>query len=172
MEPLLALDRWIRYTQSELQSLRADTIQQREDEKFVHRIQQGQLDSIQAQVREISQQCAELTEAITGPFNHVRQICRALDRIVHDFNQYLDSVSSSDSQWSLDNKTVGTWLSIRPSLSKFSKKLTFPIELCSPLYLYTLSQQLQSGNLSSCAVANRLDRELCVCVWKSCFYGQ
>ena len=60
MEPLLALDRWIRYTQSELQSLRADTIQQREDEKFVHRIQQGQLDSIQAQVREISQQCAEL----------------------------------------------------------------------------------------------------------------
>ena len=55
MEPLLALDRWIRYTQSELQSVRSDTIQQREEEKAVRRIQQMQLDSIQGQVRDISQ---------------------------------------------------------------------------------------------------------------------
>ena len=46
METLLALDRWIRYTQSELQSLRVDTIQQKEEEKSIHRIQQAQLDSI------------------------------------------------------------------------------------------------------------------------------
>ena len=56
MEPLLALDRWIRYTQSELQSLRADTIQQREEQNAVHRIQQIYLDSIQGQVRENFQQ--------------------------------------------------------------------------------------------------------------------
>ena len=55
VEPLLALDRWIRYTQSELQSVRSDTIQQREEEKAVRRIQQMQLDSIQGQVRDISQ---------------------------------------------------------------------------------------------------------------------
>ena len=40
----------------------------------------------------ISQECAELTEAITDLFHHVRLIRSALDRIVHDFNHQLDSV--------------------------------------------------------------------------------
>ena len=65
MEPLLALDGRIRCTQSELQSLRVDTIQQKEEEKSIHRTQQAELDSIQSQVRDLSQQLAEVTEAIT-----------------------------------------------------------------------------------------------------------
>ena len=92
MEPLLALDRWIRYTQSELQSLRADTIQYKEEEKSIHRIQQAQLDSIQSQVRDLSQQLTEVTEAITELFNHVRQLRGTLDKIVNDFNHHFDSV--------------------------------------------------------------------------------
>ena len=92
MEPLLALDRWIRYTQSELQSLRADTIQQKEEEKSIHRIQQMQLDSIQNQVRDLSQQTAELTEAITELFNHVKDIRGSLANILHDFNRHFDSL--------------------------------------------------------------------------------
>ena len=92
MEPLLALDRWVRYTQSELQSLRADTIQQKEEEKSIHRIQQMQLDSIQNQVRDLSQQTAELTEAITELFNHVKDIRGSLASILHDFNRHFDSL--------------------------------------------------------------------------------
>ena len=92
MEPLLALDRWIRYTQSELQSLRADTIQHKEEEKSIHRIQPAQLDSVQSQVRDLSQQLAELTEAITELFNHVRQLRGTLDKIVNDFNHHFESV--------------------------------------------------------------------------------
>ena len=92
MEPLLALDRWIRYTQSELQSPRADTIQQKEEEKSIHRIQQTQLDSIQSQVRDLSQQLAEVTEAITEFFNHVRQIRGALDNSVCDFHHHFDTL--------------------------------------------------------------------------------
>ena len=88
MEP----DRWIRYTQSELQSLRADTIQQKEEEKSIHRIQQMQLDSIQNQVRDLSQQTAELTEAITELFNHVKDIRGSLANILHDFNRHFDSL--------------------------------------------------------------------------------
>ena len=88
MEPLLALDRWIRYTQSELQSLRADTIQQKEEEKSIHRI----LQSIQNQVRDLSQQTAELTEAITELFNHVKDIRGSLANILHDFNRHFDSL--------------------------------------------------------------------------------
>ena len=96
MEPLLALDRWIRYTQCELQSLRADTIQQKEEEKSIHRIQQTQLDSIQSQVRDLSQQMTEITEAITELFNHVRQIRGTLDSIVSDFNHHFDTVPSNN----------------------------------------------------------------------------
>ena len=92
MEPLLALDRWIRYTQSELQSLRADTIQQKEKEKSIHRIQQTQLDSIQRQVRSLSPRMAEITEAITELFNHVQQIRGTLESIVSDFNHHVDTV--------------------------------------------------------------------------------
>ena len=91
MEPLLALDRWIRYTQSELQSLRVDTIQQKEEEKSIHRIQQALLDSFQSQVRELSQRLAEVTEAITELSNHVRRLRGALDSIVNDFNHHFDS---------------------------------------------------------------------------------
>ena len=92
MEPLLALDRWICYAQSELQSLRADTIQQKEEEKSIHRIQQMQLDSIQNQVRDLSQQTAELTEAITELFNHVKDIRGSLASILHDFSRHFDSL--------------------------------------------------------------------------------
>ena len=92
MEPRLALDRWIRYTQSELQSLRVDAIQQKEEEKSIHRIQQAQLVSIQSQGRDLSRQLAEVTEAITGLFNHVEHLRGTLDSIANDFNHHFDSV--------------------------------------------------------------------------------
>ena len=95
MEPRLALDRWIRYTQSELQSLRVDAIQQKEEEKSIHRIQQAQLVSIQSQVRDLSRQLAEVTEAITGLFNHVEHLRGTLDSTVNDFNHHFDSVHSN-----------------------------------------------------------------------------
>lgn len=91
-EPLLALDRWTLYTQSELQSLRWDTIQQREEDKSVHRIQQMQLESIRGQMRDISQQCTEPTDAVAELYNHVREIRNALDRIVHDLGSHFDSI--------------------------------------------------------------------------------
>ena len=90
MEPLLALDRWTRYT-----SLCSDTIQQREEEQAVHRIHQMQLDSIQGQVRDISQQCSELTDAVTELFNHIRHIRSALDKMIGGFNQHFDTISQN-----------------------------------------------------------------------------
>ena len=65
--------------------------QQKEEEKSIHRIQQAQLDSIQSQVRDLSQQLAEVTEATTELFNHVR----TRDSIVDDFNHHFDSVHSN-----------------------------------------------------------------------------
>ena len=81
--------------QSELQSLRVDTIQQKEEEKSIHRTQQAELDSIQSQVRDLSQQLAEVTEAITELFNHGRHLRGTLDSIVSDFNHHFDSVHSN-----------------------------------------------------------------------------
>ena len=40
-----------------------------------------------------SQQCAELTEAISDLFNHIGQIRSALDRVAPDFNHHFASVS-------------------------------------------------------------------------------
>ena len=64
-DPLLPLIRWIHYTQTELQSVRANLIHHREEELAVRRVQQSQLDSLQAQVRELAQQQAEFSEQMT-----------------------------------------------------------------------------------------------------------
>ena len=92
MEPLLALDRWIRYTQCELQSLRADTLQQRETDKSIQKIQQSQLDALQSQVRELSQQMSEVMESVAELYGHVKHLRTALDHIVSDFRNHFDSL--------------------------------------------------------------------------------
>ena len=53
-DPLLSLNRWIHYTRTELQSVRADLLHHREEELAVRRLQQSQPDSLQAQVRELA----------------------------------------------------------------------------------------------------------------------
>ena len=64
---LAALERWIRYTQVELQSLRSDLIQQRQEEISVRQLQQAQLDSLQCQVRDIQKEACETQQNLSEP---------------------------------------------------------------------------------------------------------
>ena len=69
-EPLLPLNRWIHYTQTELQSVREDLLHHREEESAVRRLQQSQLDSLQVQIRELAQKQAEFSEQMTEVASH------------------------------------------------------------------------------------------------------
>ena len=64
-DPLLPLQRWIQYTQVELQSLRTDCRHQFEQIESTRRIQQSQLDSLQQQVRDLAQQQHQVSEEVT-----------------------------------------------------------------------------------------------------------
>ena len=77
-DPLLPLNRWIHYTQTELQSVRADLLHHREEELAVRRLQQSQLDSLQAQIRELAQQQTEISEQMTEVANAVTDMFHQL----------------------------------------------------------------------------------------------
>ena len=64
-DPLLPLQRWIRYTQAELQQIRSDLQYRIEEDNSIRRLQQAQLDSLQVQVRDLAQQQSETCEHIT-----------------------------------------------------------------------------------------------------------
>ncbi|CAE7306907.1 unnamed protein product [Symbiodinium sp. CCMP2592] len=78
LDPLLPLQRWIQYTQGELQSLRADCRHQFEQITSTERIQQSQLDSLQSQIRELAQQQAQFSAEMTEIANTVTDLCNKI----------------------------------------------------------------------------------------------
>ena len=91
-DPLLPLTRWIHYTQTELQSVRADLIHHREEELAVWRLQQSQLDSLQVQVRELAQQQTEFSEQMTEVANAVTDMFHQLGVLRNSFNQAMNDM--------------------------------------------------------------------------------
>ena len=83
LDPLMPLNRWIQYTQAELQTLRSDCRHHFEQVASTGRIQQQQLDSLQTQIRDLAQQqsqlSAEMTEIANTVLNCVKRLksCRA-----------------------------------------------------------------------------------------------
>ena len=91
-DPLLPLNRWIHYTQTELQSIRADLLHHREEELAVRRLQQSQPDSLQAQVRELAQQQTEFSEQMTAVANAVADMSHQLGVLRNTFNQVMSDM--------------------------------------------------------------------------------
>ena len=90
-DPLLPLTRWIQYTQTELQSVRADLIHHREEELAVRRLQQSQLDSLQVQIRELAQQQTEFSEQMTEVANAVTDMFHQLGVLRNTFNHAMNT---------------------------------------------------------------------------------
>ena len=91
-DPLLPLTRWIQYTQTELQSVRADLIHHREEELAVRRLQQSQLDSLQVQIRELAQQQTEFSEQMTEVANAVTDMFHQLGVLRNTFNHAMNDM--------------------------------------------------------------------------------
>ena len=91
-DPLLPLTRWIQYTQTELQSVRADLIHHREEELAVRRLQQSQLDSLQLQIRELAQQQTEFSEQMTEVANAVTDMFHQLGVLRNTFNHAMNDM--------------------------------------------------------------------------------
>eukprot|EP00439_Symbiodinium_sp_Y106_P005938 s7415_g1.t1 len=91
-DPLLPLTRWIQYTQTELQSVRADLIHHREEELAVRRLQQSQLDSLQVQIRELAQQQTEFSEQMTEVANAVTGMFHQLGVLRNTFNHAMNDM--------------------------------------------------------------------------------
>ena len=91
-EPLLPLNRWIHYTQTELQSVREDLLHHREEESAVRRLQQSQLDSLQVQIRELAQQQVEFSEQMTKVANAVTDLFHQLGVFRNTFNQAMSGM--------------------------------------------------------------------------------
>ena len=76
LDPLLPLNRWIQYTQAELQTLRSDCSYHFEQVTSTRRSQQQQLDSDQTQIRVVAQQQSQLALGeITEIANTVTDLC-------------------------------------------------------------------------------------------------
>ena len=70
-DPLLPRQRWIQYTQTELQHVRADLQHRCDEDSAIRRIQQAQLDSLQVQIRDLAQQLSEISEHVTEIANTI-----------------------------------------------------------------------------------------------------
>ena len=113
-DPLLPLTRWIQYTQTELQSVRADLIHHREEEFDVRRLQQSQLDSLQVQIRELAQQQTEFSEQMTEVANAVTDMFHQLGVLRNTFNQAMNDMlrhlkapsSCRQHKWLLHNQKM------------------------------------------------------------------
>ena len=97
-DPLLPLQRWIQYTQVELQSLRTDCRHQFEQVESTRRIQQSQLDSLQQQIRDLVQQHQQLSEevteiatTVTDLYQQVQNVRHTLSGLVQDVSQHFSS---------------------------------------------------------------------------------
>ena len=112
--PLLPLNRWIHYTQAELQRVRADLLHHREEELAVRRLQQSQLDSLQVQIRELAQQQTEFSEQVTEVANAVTDMFHQLGVLRSTFNQAMNDMlhhfevlsSCLQRNWLLHNQRI------------------------------------------------------------------
>ena len=80
------------YTQTELQSVRADLLHHRAEELAVRRLQQSQLDSLQVQIRELAQQQTEFSEQMTEVANAVTDMFHQLGVLRSTFNQAMNDM--------------------------------------------------------------------------------
>ena len=82
-DPLVPLQRWIQYTQVELQSLQTDCRHQFEQVESTRRIQQSQLDSLQQQIRDLVQQLQQLSEEVTEVATTVTDLYQQVQNVRH-----------------------------------------------------------------------------------------
>ena len=97
-DPLFPLNRWIQYTQTELQSIRAVVQHRYEEDVAMRRIQQTQLDSLQVQVRDLAQQQSELSErftevatAVAVLFHQIGVLSKTVNQTMYDVLRHFDS---------------------------------------------------------------------------------
>ena len=102
LDPLMPLNRWIQYTQAELQTLRSDCRHHFEQVASTGRIQQQQLDSLQTQIRDLAQQQSQLSAEMTEIANTVAELCEKtkklqsmLNTLVQDVLQHFSSQQQS-----------------------------------------------------------------------------
>ena len=88
-DPLLPLQRWIRYTQAELQQVRSDLQHRIEEDNSIRR---AQLDSLQVQVRDLAQQQSETCEHITEIANTIAELFRQINTIKQTVQQSMNDV--------------------------------------------------------------------------------
>ena len=91
-EPLLPLQRWIRYTQAELRQVRAELQHRCEEEQAIRRIQQAQLDSLQQQIRDLGQQQSEICEQVAEIANTIAELFQQLNLLRLNVNQAMNDV--------------------------------------------------------------------------------
>ena len=104
LDPLLPLNRWIQYTQAELQTLRSDCRHHFEQVTSTERIQQQQLDSLQTQIRDLAQQQCQLSAEMTEIANAVTELCGKTKELQSTLNALVQDVLqhfSSQPQFSL-----------------------------------------------------------------------
>ena len=120
--PLLPLNRWIHYTQAELQRVRADLLHHREEELAVRRLQQSQLDSLQAQIRELAQQQTEFSEQMTEVANAVTDMFHQLGVLRSTFNQAMNDMLHHFEV--LSSCLQRNWLLHNQRISKFRRNIS------------------------------------------------
>ena len=69
LDPLAALQRWIKYTQSEIWSIKNELRLWKDGTASVRQIQRSQLDVLQRQLRENEQKLGEALDAISALFD-------------------------------------------------------------------------------------------------------
>lgn len=95
-DPLLPLQRWIQYTQTELQQVRAELTHRCDEDTAVRRIQQAQLDPLQVQIRDLARQqfedqVTEIANTIAELFHQVSTIRQTVNQTMSDVLRHVDS---------------------------------------------------------------------------------
>ena len=91
-DPLLPLQRWIHYTQTEQQQVRAELQHRCEEDNAIRRIQQVQLDSLQVQIRDLGQQQSEISEQVTEIANTIAELFQQTSVVRQTVSQTMNDV--------------------------------------------------------------------------------
>ena len=95
LDPLLPLQRWIQYTQVELQSLRSDCRHQFEQIESTGPIQQSQLDALQKQVaqqqHQVSEEATEIATTVADFCKQLQNLQTTLSGLVQDVMTHFSS---------------------------------------------------------------------------------
>ena len=83
-DPLAPWQRWITYTQWEVLQIKRDLHEHRQEVLATQKIQQQQLDTVQAQLREGAQRLLEVIEAVAELFQKQSQAHDALGKLLSD----------------------------------------------------------------------------------------